>query len=79
MNDLNTFQGIQYVAKNIGACKKKIPIIINQNHIFSKYYCEVISGLILTNITPKHSELSIFWLFILQQIKIDFDFPIYFN
>jgi hypothetical protein len=43
MNDLNTFQGIQYVAKNIGACKKKIPIIINQNHIFSKYYCEVIS------------------------------------
>ena len=23
---------------------KKIPYIINQNHIFSKIYCEVISG-----------------------------------
>ena len=34
--------------------------IINQNHIFSKKYCEVISGYILTNFTPKHSELSIF-------------------
>ena len=39
---------------------KKNPYIINQNHIFSKSYCEVISGQILTNFTPKHSELSIF-------------------
>jgi hypothetical protein len=38
--------------------------IIYQNHIFSKNYYEVISGSILTNVTPKHSELSIFWLFI---------------
>ena len=37
----NTY--IQYVAKRIGACIKN-PYIINQNHIFSKYYCEVISG-----------------------------------
>jgi hypothetical protein len=38
---------------------KQNPYIINQNHIFSKNYCEVISGYILTNFTPKHSELSI--------------------
>ena len=29
--------------KSIGKCKKN-PYIINQNHIFSKKYCEVISG-----------------------------------
>ena len=34
---------IQYVAKSIGACIKH-SYIINQNHIFSKNYCEVISG-----------------------------------
>ena len=34
----------QYVAKSIATCKKKNPYIINQNHIFSKNYCEVISG-----------------------------------
>jgi len=34
---------IQYVAKSIATCKKN-PCIINQNHIFSKNYCEVISG-----------------------------------
>jgi hypothetical protein len=34
----------QYVAKSIATCKKKNPYIINQNHIFSKHYCEVISG-----------------------------------
>ena len=34
--------------------------IINQNHIFAKKYCEVISGWILANFTPKHSELYIF-------------------
>jgi hypothetical protein len=34
---------IQYVAKSIGACIKN-PYIINQNHILSKNYCEVISG-----------------------------------
>ena len=34
---------IQYVAKSIATCKKN-PYIINQNHIFSKNYCEVISG-----------------------------------
>jgi len=33
----------QYVAKSIGACKNN-PYIINQNHIFSKNYFEVISG-----------------------------------
>ena len=33
----------QYVAKSIATCKKN-PYIINQNHIFSKNYCEVISG-----------------------------------
>jgi len=54
---------IYYMAKSIGTCKKN-PYIINQNHIFSKNYCEVISGWILTNFTPKHSELSIFCLFI---------------
>ena len=32
--------------------------------MFSKNYCEVISGWILTNFTPEHSELSIFCLFI---------------
>jgi hypothetical protein len=51
--------------------------------------------MILTNVTPKHSKLSIFWLFIYSlccyewflfvhnlnttNTKIDFDFPIYFN
>ena len=34
---------IQYVAKSIATCKIN-PYIINQNHIFSKNYCEVISG-----------------------------------
>ena len=34
---------VQYVAKSIGACKKNL-YIINQNHIFSKNYCDVISG-----------------------------------
>ena len=34
---------IQHVAKSIATCKKN-PFIINQNHIFSKKYCEVISG-----------------------------------
>jgi hypothetical protein len=32
------------VAKSIGACKKN-PYIINQNHIFSKNYCEVNYGI----------------------------------
>ena len=54
---------IQYVAKSIATCKKN-PYIINQNHIFSKNYCEVISGQMLINFIPKHSELSIFGLFI---------------
>ena len=48
----------QYVAKSIATCKIN-PYIINQNHIFSKKYCEVIFGWILANFTPKHSELSI--------------------
>jgi hypothetical protein len=34
--------------------------LIDQNRIFSKKYYEVISGYILTNVTPKHSELSLF-------------------
>jgi hypothetical protein len=34
---------IQYGAKSIATCKNN-PYIINQNHIFSKKYCEVISG-----------------------------------
>jgi hypothetical protein len=34
---------IQHVAKSIATCKKN-PYIINQNHIFSKTYCEDISG-----------------------------------
>ncbi len=34
---------LQYVAKSIATYKKN-PYIINQNHIFSKKYCEVISG-----------------------------------
>jgi hypothetical protein len=50
---------VQHVAKSIATCKKN-PYVINQNHIFSKNYCEVISGYILTNFTPKHLELSIF-------------------
>ena len=37
------YSAIQYVAKSIATCKKN-PYIINQNHIFSKNYCEVISG-----------------------------------
>jgi hypothetical protein len=40
---LKALNNIQYVAKRIGACIKN-PCIINQNHIFSKNYCEVISG-----------------------------------
>ena len=54
----------QYVAKSIGACKKKT--LYNQPKPFKKifFYCEVIFGYILTNFTPKHSELSMFWLFI---------------
>ena len=38
------YSAIQYVAKSIATCKKKNPYIINQNHIFSKNYCEVIFG-----------------------------------
>jgi hypothetical protein len=34
---------IQLSVKSIGKCQKN-PYMINQNHIFSKYYCEVISG-----------------------------------
>jgi hypothetical protein len=34
---------VQYVAKSNATCKKN-PYIINQNKIFSKNYCEVISG-----------------------------------
>ena len=34
---------LQYVAKSIATYKKN-PFIINQNHIFSKKYCEVIYG-----------------------------------
>ena len=37
------YSAIQYVAKSIATCKKN-PYIINQNHIFSKNYCEVIFG-----------------------------------
>jgi hypothetical protein len=51
-----------YICQEFRKCKKSL---YNQpNHIFSKNYYEVISGKILTNVTPKHSELSIFWLFI---------------
>jgi hypothetical protein len=32
-----------HVVKSIATCKTN-PYIINQNHIFSKNYCEVISG-----------------------------------
>ena len=39
----NCIYYVQYVAKSIGECKKK-SYFINQNHIFSKNYCEVISG-----------------------------------
>jgi hypothetical protein len=38
----------------------KNPYIINQNHILILLYYEVISGWILTNVTPRHLELSIF-------------------
>ena len=38
------YSAMQYVAKSIATCKKKNPYIINQNHIFSKNYCEVIFG-----------------------------------
>jgi hypothetical protein len=37
------FEDTQYVAKSIATCKKN-PYIINQNHIFSKNYCEAISA-----------------------------------
>ena len=67
-------------------CKKN-PYIINQNHIFflkkslwSHFWID------FNKFTPKHSELSIFWLFIYSLccyewvlFKIHFDFPIYFN
>ena len=32
------------ICKNVLGNAKKNPYIINQNHIFSKKYCEVISG-----------------------------------
>ena len=38
------YSAIQYVAKNCHMTCKKNPYIINQNHIFSKNYCEVIFG-----------------------------------
>jgi hypothetical protein len=56
-------QKYHHLSKVCGNVNKN-PYIINQNHIFSKNYYEVISGYILTNVTPKHSELFIFWLFI---------------
>ena len=34
---------VSYLSKVLGNVKKN-PYIINQNHIFSKKYCEVISG-----------------------------------
>jgi hypothetical protein len=37
------YSAIQYVAKSIATCKTN-PYIINQNHIFNFFYCEVISG-----------------------------------
>ena len=49
---------IQSLDKSIDKCKKN-PYNINHNHIFSKNYCEVISGQIFKNFAPKHSELSI--------------------
>ena len=39
---------------------KNIPYVINQNTILKIKYCVVISGWILANYAPKHSELSIF-------------------
>ena len=50
---------VQYVAKSIATCKK-IPIYNQPKPYLIFFYCEVISGQILTNFTPKHSELSIF-------------------
>ena len=43
---------------------KKIPIYSTKTIFFQKKNIVVISGWILTNFTPKHAELSIFWLFI---------------
>ena len=48
----------QSSVKSIRKCKN--PYIINENHILKKKYYEVISGLILTNVTPTLSELSLF-------------------
>ena len=48
----------QSSVKSIRKCKN--PYIINENHIFSKIYYEVISGLILTNVTPKLSSCQYF-------------------
>ena len=48
----------QSFVKSIRKCKN--PYIINENHIIKKKYYEVISGLILTNVTPTLSELSLF-------------------
>ena len=56
-NQKTSIEG-QYVAKRIVTCKK-IPYIINQDHIFQRNIV-VISGYILTNFKPKHSELFIF-------------------
>jgi N-dimethylarginine dimethylaminohydrolase len=45
---------VSHLSKVFGNVKNHY--IINQNHIFSEDYYEVISGYILTNVTPKHSE-----------------------
>jgi hypothetical protein len=37
---------LQFVAKSIATCKKN-PYIINQNHIFSQNYCEVIVYIVI--------------------------------
>jgi hypothetical protein len=56
-------QTTQSSVKSIRKCKKN-PYIINQTIFFSKIIMKSFLDRFLTNVTPKHSELSIFWLFI---------------
>jgi hypothetical protein len=58
------FQTMYSMWPKVLAHVKKIPIYSTKTIFFQKKYCEVISRWILTNFTPTHAELSIFWLFI---------------
>ena len=60
---------VQYGDKSLATCKK-IPYIINQNHIFFKDYCEVISGCVHSSEMLRFIFMSYLTLFSLTYINL---------